>query len=86
MMCRYCYERAAHIVLGATWSEWFTRKTHQWGTAAAAVASKVQPASKTGGRLVLVARPALCVYCCWRMFLLTWPQLAGSGQATDVND
>ena len=43
LLRRYCYERAAHIVLGATWSEWFTRKTHQWGTSMSAVASKACP-------------------------------------------
>ena len=39
--CRYCYEMAAHQVLGQTWGEWFTKKAHQYGTAASAVSSKV---------------------------------------------
>ena len=39
--CRYCYEMAAHQVLGQTWGEWFTKKAHQYGTSASALTSKL---------------------------------------------
>ena len=32
---------AAHQVLGQSWGEWFTKKAHQYGTAASAMTSKL---------------------------------------------